>query len=61
MAQTKHGIEDVRVHIEDLVKTAQACGELEIVAAGSIYATLIGYEEVLHKLNDAGIWWTFDR
>jgi len=61
MAQSKHGVEDIRVHIEDLSKVAQACHEIEVVAAGSMYATLIGYEEILAKLNDAGIWWTYDR
>jgi len=51
---------NVRIVITDLVAACRALGEVRVVAAGSLYATLRLDEIDCARLTKAQIVWTFD-
>lgn len=54
---------NIRVLIGDLARAAcAACvvGDVKIVAAGSMYATLELSQEQAHALSRSGVSWSFD-
>jgi hypothetical protein len=48
---------NVRIRIEDLIRACRDLGEVRVVAAGSMYATLETEEEQRNKLS---VSWVFD-
>ncbi|AHJ10726.1 hypothetical protein P106B_43 [Rhizobium phage vB_RglS_P106B] len=53
-------MKNVRIMIDDLIRACRALGEVHVVAAGSLYATLEIDETDRIALSSVGISWTFD-
>ena len=51
----------IRISINDLTAACRALGEVRVLAAGSMYATLHLNAEQLAKLCDAQISWGLDQ
>ena len=51
---------NIRIFINDLVAACRELGETEVVAAGSMFATLKSDLHDRKRLTKAGITWTFD-
>ena len=51
---------NIRISIGDLTDACRTLGETQVVAAGSIYATLKSDLHDRKRLTRAGIHWTFD-
>lgn len=51
---------NIRVPIGQLVAACRTLGEVRVMAAGSLYATLQADEEGMKQLTKAGITWAFD-
>ena len=55
------GTMSIRIGIQDLTAACRALGEVRVLAAGSMYATLHLNAEQLAKLCDAQISWGLDQ
>lgn len=51
---------NIRISINDLVKACKVLGEVRVMAAGSLYATLFLDEYDCTRLSLYDIPWTFD-
>ena len=51
---------NIRIFINDLVAACRTLGETQVVAAGSMYATLKSDMHDRKRLTKAGISWSFD-
>lgn len=53
-------MKNVRIDINDLIKACRRLGEVKVVAAGSMYATLECDLSMQSQLTMGGILWAFD-
>ncbi len=53
-------MKDVRIWIGDLVAACRELGEVRVVAAGAMYATLRCNKSMRKRLSCAGVNWVFD-
>lgn len=51
---------NIRILIGDLVASCRALGEVRVLAAGELYATLELDAIALIRLTESGINWSFD-
>ena len=51
---------NIRIAIEDLVRACRALGEVRVIAAGSMYATLELDDIGCAQLSKRNIHWNFD-
>lgn len=51
---------NVRIFIQDLIYACRALGEVHVVAAGSLYATLNLSDAQVLQLSREGIQWSYD-
>jgi hypothetical protein len=58
MTETK--MKNVRIAIQDLIEACRTLGEVRVVAAGSMFATLETDEIARKQLVKANIDWSFD-
>lgn len=56
----KETLIDTRISINDLVAACRVLGEVRVLAAGSLYATLATDFYDRERLTKAGVPWAFD-
>lgn len=54
-------MELIRISIGDLVEACRVLGEVRVMAAGSIYATLLCDDDMRGIITRAKISWCFDK